>query len=96
MLEKATLDDLLVCGHDMGLYYDVSFVIRLIKLFVDINGNDVMKMKKVGGLIDKYLIEISPDQKLKISKFLEVAECLPDFARDCFDGVYRAIDMYLE
>ncbi|WJX16963.1 hypothetical protein P8452_06935 [Trifolium repens] len=96
MLEKATLDDLLVCGHDMGLYYDVSFVIRLIKLFVDINGNDVMKMKKVGGLIDKYLIEISPDQKLKISKFLEVAECLPDFARDCFDGVYRAIDIYLE
>jgi hypothetical protein len=96
MLEKATLDDLLVCGLYMGLYYDVSFVIRLIKLFVDINGNDVMKMKKVGGLIDKYLIEISPDQKLKISKFLEVVECLPDFARDCFDGVYRAIDIYLE
>jgi hypothetical protein len=96
MFEKATLDDLLVCGLYMGLYYDVSFVIRLIKLFVDINGNDVMKMKKVGGLIDKYLIEISPDQKLKISKFLEVVECLPDFARDCFDGVYRAIDIYLE
>lgn len=96
MFDKATLDDLLVCGHDMGLYYDVSFVVRLIKVFVGINENDVEKMKKVSGLIDKYLIEISPDQNLEISKFLEVVECLPDFARDCFDGVYRAIDIYLE
>ncbi|KAL5070842.1 hypothetical protein RYX36_021729 [Vicia faba] len=96
MFEKATLDDLLVCGHDNGLYYDVSFVIRLVKVFVEINGCDVVKMKKVGGLIDKYLIEISADQKLKISKFLEVVECLPGFARDCFDGVYRAIDIYLD
>jgi hypothetical protein len=53
-------------------------------------------MKRVGRLIDKYLREISPDQKLKISKFLGVAECLPDSARDCFDGVYKAIDIYLE
>lgn len=96
MFEKATLDDLLVSGNEIGLYYDVGFVIRLIKVFVEINGVDLEKMKKVGGLIDKYLIEISPDQKLKISKFLEVAECLPDFARDCFDGIYRAIDIYLE
>lgn len=96
MFENATLDDLLVCGHDNGLYYDVSFVIRLVKIFVEINGCDVVKVRKVGGLIDKYLIEISADQKLKISKFLEVVECLPGFARDCFDGVYRAIDIYLE
>lgn len=96
VLEEATLDDLLVCGNYMGLYYDVTFVIRLIKLFADINGNDVKKVRKVGGLIDKYLIEISADQNLKISTFLAVAECLPDSARDCFDGVYRAIDIYLE
>ena len=99
MLDQATLDDLLVSGHHMGLYYDVNFVIRLIKLFVDSNGSDgvcVQKMRKVGRLIDKYLREISPDQNLKISKFLGVAECLPDSARDCFDGVYRAIDIYLE
>lgn len=96
MFENATLDDLLVCGHDNGLYYDVSFVIRLVKVFVEINGCDVVKVRKVGGLIDKYLIEISADQKLKVSKFLEVVECLPGFARDCFDGVYRAIDIYLE
>jgi hypothetical protein len=74
-------------------------VIRLVRQFVDTNGSDGMslqKMKRVGRLIDKYLREISPDQNLKISKFLGVAECLPDSARDCFDGVYRAIDIYLE
>lgn len=99
MLEQATLDDLLVSGHDMGIYYDVNLVIRLVRQFVDTNGSDGMslqKMKRVGRLIDKYLREISPDQNLKISKFLGVAECLPDSARDCFDGVYRAIDIYLE
>ncbi|KAK7308464.1 hypothetical protein VNO77_42070 [Canavalia gladiata] len=101
VLEEATLDDLLVSGHHMGLYYDVTFVIRLIKQFVDMNGSDydvvsLQKLKKVGRLIDKYLAEISPDQNLKISKFLAVAECLPDYARDCFDGVYRAIDIYLQ
>ncbi|KAG4394304.1 hypothetical protein AAZX31_20G004700 [Glycine max] len=99
VLEQATLDDLLFSGHHMGLYYDVTFVIRLIKQFVDMNGSDgvcVQKLKKVGRLVDKYLIEISPDQNLKVTKFLAVAECLPDCARDCFDGVYRAIDIYLQ
>ncbi|CAI8616787.1 unnamed protein product [Vicia faba] len=99
MLEQATLDDLLVSGQDMGIYYDVNLVIRLVRQFVGTNGYDGMclqKMKRVGRLIDKYLREISPDQNLKISKFLGVAECLPDTARDCFDGIYRAIDIYLE
>lgn len=102
MLELATLDDLLVSGHDMGVYYDVNLVIRLVRVFVEISGSEsddgvsVRKLKKVGRLIDNYLREISPDQNLKISKFLGVAECLPDSARDCFDGVYRAIDFYLE
>ncbi|KAA8532234.1 hypothetical protein F0562_032267 [Nyssa sinensis] len=97
MLDQATLDDLLVSGHDGGVY-DVNLVLRLIRLFVhdDIVSVQLEKMKKVGRLIDKYLGEISPDQNLKISKFLGVAESLPDFARDCFDGVYRAIDIYLE
>jgi hypothetical protein len=53
-------------------------------------------MRKVGRLIDKYLGEISPDQGLKVSKFLAVTESLPDSARDCYDGVYRALDLYLE
>lgn len=95
MLDQATLDDLLVSGNDRGVY-DVNLVVRLIRIFVSKDEMSISKMKKVGRLIDKYLGEISPDQNLKISKFLGVAESLPDSARVCFDGVYRAIDTYIE
>ncbi|TYJ97199.1 BTB/POZ domain-containing protein [Cucumis melo var. makuwa] len=96
MLDQAKLDDLLISGHHKCTY-DVNLVIRLIRVFVNSDGAySIHKLKKVGKLVDKYLGEISPDQNLKISKFLGVAESLPDCARDCFDGVYRAIDIYLE
>ncbi|XVE85499.1 hypothetical protein DITRI_Ditri17bG0095700 [Diplodiscus trichospermus] len=94
-VDEATADDLLVSGHNMGIC-DVNLVIRLVRVFVKGEGVSLQKMNKVGRLIDKYLREISPDQNLNISKFLAVAESLPDSARDCFDGVYRAIDVYLQ
>lgn len=107
VLDQAKLDDLLVSGHGGSGVYDVNLVVRLIRLFVhnhnhNHNRNEaavavsVEKMKKVGELVDKYLGEIAPDQNLKITKFLGVAESLGDCSRDCFDGVYRAIDIYLE
>ncbi|KAK6146563.1 hypothetical protein DH2020_020432 [Rehmannia glutinosa] len=97
MLDQATLDDLLVCGGGNGGVYDVNLVLRLIKLFVRYDDNlSLQKMNRVGKLIDMYLGEIGPDSNLKISKFLGVAESLPDCARDSFDHVYRAIDIYLE
>lgn len=98
MLDQATLDDLLVSGQEGGSVYDVSLVLRLVRVFVSAeeSGMSFQRMKKVGRLIDKYLGEISPDQSLKVSKFLAIAESLPDSGRDCFDGVYRALDIYFE
>ncbi|KAL6844372.1 hypothetical protein ACP4OV_026045 [Aristida adscensionis] len=98
MLDQATLDDLLVSGDDGGVY-DVNLVMRLVRVFVGSEEDadaPSQRMKKVGRLLDKYLGEISPDHGLKVSKFLAVAESLPDSARDCYDGVYRALDIYLE
>ncbi|CAN4107003.1 unnamed protein product [Withania somnifera] len=95
MLDQATLDDILVCGHNGGVY-DVNLVMRLIRVFVHHDKVSITKLRKVARLIDNYLREIAPDQSLKVSKFLGIAESLPDYARDCFDGVYRAIDIYLE
>ncbi|RLM73256.1 BTB/POZ domain-containing protein [Panicum miliaceum] len=98
MLDQATLDDLLVSGDDGGVY-DVNLVMRLVRVFVGSEEEadaPSQRMGKVGRLIDKYLGEISPDHSLKVSKFLAVAESLPDSARDCYDGVYRALDIYLE
>lgn len=99
MLDLAKLDDLLVSGHNIegdGSVYDVNLVVRLVRVFVQCEGISIQRLKKVGWLIDQYLAEISPDHNLKISKFIGVAQSLPDLARDSFDGVYRAIDIYLE
>ncbi|KAG7594699.1 NPH3 domain [Arabidopsis thaliana x Arabidopsis arenosa] len=101
MLEQATLDDLLIPagGSKESGFYNVDLVIRLLKVFVKNREEEISReknMKEIGKLIDKYLREISPDQNLKVSKFLGVAESLPDSARDCFDGVYRGIDIYLQ
>ncbi|PON93730.1 NPH3 domain containing protein [Trema orientale] len=95
VLDEATLDNLMVSGSNSGVY-DVNLVIRLVRVFVNSEEASIHKLKKVGRLVDKYLGEISPVQSLKISKFLGVAESVPDSSRDSFDGVYRAIDIYLE
>ena len=72
-----------MCGHDGGVY-DVNLVLRLIKVFVSDDSVSAQKMKKVGGLIDKYLGEVSPDQNMKVSKFLGVAESFTRFCKRLF------------
>ncbi|CAN1297679.1 BTB/POZ domain-containing protein At3g19850 [Linum perenne] len=100
LLDEASLDDLLICGVNNGGgragVYDVDLVIRLVRIFVRSHEINRKKMRKVVRLVDKYMREISPDHNLQMNKFLEVAESLPKSARDCFDAVYRAIDIYLE
>ncbi|CAF2128185.1 hypothetical protein YC2023_030472 [Brassica napus] len=101
MLDQATLDDLLIPTREKGEkgVYDVDLVIRLLKVFVsscNTEGDEDLRFRRMGKLTDKYLREISPDQNLEVSKFLEVAESLPGSARDWFDGLFRAIDIYLE
>jgi hypothetical protein len=55
-----------------------------------------MRLRKVGVLVDLYITEVAPDPCLRPSKFLALAMVLPDAARDSYDELYRAIDMYLE
>lgn len=97
-LDESTLDDLLVSGHDAGVY-DVSLVVRLVKIFVCKGESDqfsLKKMRRVGMLMDTYLKEISPDKSLNVSEFVEAVGSLPDCARECFDETYRALSIYIE
>ncbi|ONM09643.1 BTB/POZ domain-containing protein [Zea mays] len=99
MLVQATLDDLLVSSDDGGGMCIVNLVMRLVRVFVaskEEADTPSKRMRKVGRLVNKYLDEISQDQGLKVSKFLTVAESLPDSARDCYNGMYRVLDIYLE
>ncbi|XP_076894502.1 root phototropism protein 3-like [Bidens hawaiensis] len=50
----------------------------------------------VARLVDSYLAEVSRDKNLSLTNFQVLAEALPDSARSCDDGIYRAIDSYLK
>ncbi|KAG1366581.1 root phototropism protein 3 [Cocos nucifera] len=51
---------------------------------------------RVAKLLDGYLTEVSRDRNLSLAKFQVLAEALPDSARTCDDGLYRAVDSYLK
>ncbi|EFJ07986.1 hypothetical protein SELMODRAFT_429270 [Selaginella moellendorffii] len=63
-------------------------------------GDDAAVMEtpvtRVGDLIDTYLAEIAPDTSLKVHRFRRLAQALPASARWTHDGLYRAVDSYLE
>ncbi|XP_051128739.1 BTB/POZ domain-containing protein At1g30440-like [Andrographis paniculata] len=50
----------------------------------------------VAKLIDGYLAEVAPDVNLKLPKFQSLAGGVPEYARPLDDGLYRAIDIYLQ
>ncbi|CAK9173779.1 unnamed protein product [Ilex paraguariensis] len=51
---------------------------------------------KVAKLVDGYLQEAAQDVNLSLSKFISLAEAVPEFARLDHDDLYRAIDIYLK
>ncbi|KAL1555561.1 BTB/POZ domain-containing protein-like protein isoform X3 [Salvia divinorum] len=98
-LDQATLDDLLVPSPvGTSCLYDVNLVLRLLKSFL---GKGVCclplsRLRKAAVLMDLFLAEVAPDPHLKPSKFLALIIALPDSARDSCDGVYYAVNLYLE
>ncbi|KAA8524554.1 hypothetical protein F0562_010977 [Nyssa sinensis] len=98
-LDQATLDNLLVPSPiGMNYLYDVNLVLRFLKSFLGrgICRLPAIQLKKVTSLMDLYIAEVAPDPCLKPSKFLALVRALPDSARDSYDEIYRAMDMYLE
>lgn len=59
-------------------------------------GGGVNAKMRVARLLDSYLTEVSRDRNLSLTKFQVLAEALPDSARSCDDGLYRAVDSYLK
>ena len=51
---------------------------------------------KVAKIIDAYLQVIARDVNLSLSKFIAIAEAIPEFARLDHDDLYKAIDIYLK
>lgn len=51
---------------------------------------------KAAKIVDGYLQEVARDENLPMSKFIAIAEAIPDFARPNHDDLYKAIDIYLK
>ncbi|GMG98652.1 hypothetical protein Nepgr_000492 [Nepenthes gracilis] len=98
-MDEATLDNLLLpsqCGANH--LYDVNLVLRFLKWFSNRGLRKISsdRVGKVANLVDLYLAEVAPDPSLKPSEFIALAMALPDSARESYDGIYHAIDIYLE
>ena len=53
-------------------------------------------LERVGKLMENYLAEIASDRNLTVSKFVGIAELVPEQSRVIEDGMYRAIDIFLK
>lgn len=79
--------------------YDTDLVQRVVEYFLMHEQHQLQQQAENAGiskLLDNYLGEIARDPNLSVSKFQVLAELLPENARSCHDGLYRAIDVYLK
>lgn len=53
-------------------------------------------LERVGKLMENYLAEIASDRNLTVSKFVGIAELVPEQSRVTEDGMYRAVDIFLK
>ncbi|GAB4859488.1 hypothetical protein Ancab_010955 [Ancistrocladus abbreviatus] len=98
-LDEVTLDNLLVPSPSgVNYFYDINLILRFLKSFTSRGPQKISpdRVRKVANLIDSYLAEVAPDPSLKPLKFITLSMALPDSARESFDDVYHAIDIYLE
>ncbi|KAE8730366.1 60S ribosomal protein L8 [Hibiscus syriacus] len=98
-MDQAKLDNLLIPSpYGTSYLYDVNLVLRFLKAFLRQGGwrSSPTRTKKVASLMDLYITEVAPDPFLRSSKFLALVVALPDSARDCWDELYHAMDVYLE
>ncbi|KAK4840585.1 hypothetical protein QYF36_013043 [Acer negundo] len=91
----------LVNSPEHNTMHNIDVVQRIVEYFLMQEQQQQQKQQKIGKisvsrLLDNYLAEIARDPNLSITKFQVLAESLPENARTCHDGLYRAIDTYLK
>ncbi|XP_019097529.1 PREDICTED: BTB/POZ domain-containing protein At5g47800-like [Camelina sativa] len=109
-LDEATLDDLLLRSHSSSHHrrYDTDLVATVLESFLMLwrrqssahlssnNSQLVHSIRKVAKLIDSYLQAVAQDVHMSVSKFVSLAETVPDIARESHDRLYKAINIYLK
>ncbi|XP_021895416.1 BTB/POZ domain-containing protein At5g17580 [Carica papaya] len=101
-LDQATVKDLLipVQGYAREMQYDVECVRRILKIFYsNFSTADISGFLKVSELMEGFLAEVANDIDLKADTFISLAEMsvAASFGTQrTSDGIYRAIDIYLD
>ncbi|CAN1815170.1 BTB/POZ domain-containing protein SR1IP1 [Linum perenne] len=108
-LGQAVLDDLLIPAYSFtgDTLFDVDTVKRIMINYIEYEvegkdrlgyhgADDINDMERVGKLMENYLAEIASDRNLAVSKFISLAELVPEQSRIVDDEMYRAIDIYLK
>ncbi|CAN1190455.1 BTB/POZ domain-containing protein DOT3 [Linum perenne] len=91
----------LLKSPDQSTMHDIDVVQRILEYFL-MHEQDQQQPQSIPGkssvskLLDNYLAEIAKDPNVSVTKFQVLAESLPENARACHDGLYRAIDIYLK
>ncbi|GMY36581.1 BTB/POZ domain-containing protein At5g47800 isoform X2 [Fagus crenata] len=106
--EEATVNDLLFPLHSTseGHSYDIDLVVSVLESLVVLwrrispaateNSQFLASIRKVGKLVDSYLLVAAKDVNMPVSKIVSLSEALPDIARPEHDGLYKAINSYLK
>ncbi|XP_038983873.1 BTB/POZ domain-containing protein At5g47800 isoform X2 [Phoenix dactylifera] len=104
-LDEATTSDLLIPLPSNPQEYDIGAVDAVLENFLlqfrrpippEESERMLGSMARVGKIFDSYLQVIAQNTDLPVSKFADLAESLPDMARQEHDGLYQAIDTYLK
>ncbi|XP_051140780.1 BTB/POZ domain-containing protein DOT3 isoform X2 [Andrographis paniculata] len=112
VLENADVNDLLIPSYAAGdqgkllnsgeedTMHNTDVVQRILGYFLLYEQQQQQQQQPgplaITKLLDSYLAEIARDPKLSVNKFLVLAQSLPENARICDDGLYRAIDTFLK
>ncbi|XP_054824342.1 BTB/POZ domain-containing protein SR1IP1-like isoform X2 [Prosopis cineraria] len=111
-LGQAALDDLLIPTYSLtgDTLFDVDTVQRILMNYHEYDtginldsgvdseyfSTPYSDVDRVGKLIESYLAEIATDRNLPVTKFVSLAELIPEQSRSVEDGIYRATDIYLK
>ena len=104
--EEATVNDLLFPLHSTseGHSYDIDLVVSVLESLVVLwrrispaaTSQFLASIRKVGKLVDSYLLVAAKDVNMPVSKIVSLSEALPDIARPEHDGLYKAINTYIK
>ncbi|XP_062099842.1 BTB/POZ domain-containing protein At5g17580-like [Humulus lupulus] len=103
-LHRATVNDLLILSQNQvctrEVQYDIDCIRRILKHFYgNYTSSHLSGLILVAELIEEFLAEIASDIDLKIETFIELAELAVSLSKGTqrnSDGLYKAIDIYLD